>query len=804
MNHDPRCTLCRPDPLSLAYRSRHGGRDDFYVTLFRNKSGGSLTYAWRPLAELREMILATTAGDKHDLPLLKLARFGGKRSKNGSLRHDANVTAISGIEADYDAKQISFDDAVATVARARLMAIVYTSPGHAASAPKWRVLLPTLSASAPSERARLVARINGVFGGAFAGESFTLSQAYYFGHVNSNPDHRAVVVDGDFIDRRDDLDAGAIGKAGRQHGNGHAFDPNERVDDDVLVNRVVYGESYHPSLVSLAARHIGRGETVEAVVAALRALMDRAVAPHDDRWHHNYGDIPRTVRSAAEFVARKSDEDREADVAIAASVNDPVVDARMMAELAARTANAEDRKSIGEDARTGHLGNHLPPDSATNDAGGNSDNVTIKPDDAAAEINSDNITIKPDDETTASKPPPAADAKPAPKPDAPKKNTAPKGTIRVAPGLLIEAPTAYDDAPAVNKSLVLVRAIDVVMRAKDWLWDGHLLRGALELLTGIPGLGKSQVQCTYVACATTNKAWPNGARGLAAPVSCIMITAEDALDQDLKPRLIAAGANLERVHFLKCIKTDDKNRQFMLSEDLELIEAKLKELGDVGLVTIDPITAYMGKVDTHRTSDVRSQLGPLKDVAENTNAAFSAITHPAKAAGPRAIDHFIGSQAFIAAARVGHACFEEMGIDDRTTGRKLFTHVKHNASMRMPTLAYRVAEIVVGQDPATRTNIAAPHVVWGDAPVDITADAAAAANGPRRSRDGDQREIQQFLRTVLADGEPKPYKDIVDEAQQHGFTVKQLKTAKEKLGVTSEKDGVRGGWMWQWRDAGAL
>jgi hypothetical protein len=351
---------------------------------------------------------------------------------------------------------------------------------------------------------------------------------------------------------------------------------------------------------------------------------------------------------------------------------------------------------------------------------------------------------------------------------------------------------------------VTVRAADVVVRKKSWLWEGHLLRGALELLTGVPGLGKSQIQCHLVACATTCLAWPDGAKGLAAPVSAIMITAEDALDQEVVPRLIAAGADLDRVHILKYIRTDDKQRQFLLAEDLEGIKKAMARIGDVGLITIDPITAFMGgKMDSHKVTEVRSQLGPLKDFTERVDVSVSAITHPSKNPGKRAIDHFIASQAFIAAARIGHACFDEMKINNETgesqpTGRVLFTHVKHNPSQRMATLAYRIiGGVAVGQDKETGEAITSSHVVWEEGSVNVTADEAAAAADGGGKKENPQTEVREFLAGVLADGKPVPVNQIMEAAEQHGFSKKQIRTAGKGLGVIKAKMGYDEGWGWK-------
>jgi hypothetical protein len=361
------------------------------------------------------------------------------------------------------------------------------------------------------------------------------------------------------------------------------------------------------------------------------------------------------------------------------------------------------------------------------------------------------------------------------------------------------------DSPQYRYGALLVRASDIVVRPKDWLWEGHLLRGSLELLTGIPGLGKSQLQCSLIASATTGRPWPNGAVGV-APVHVIMVTAEDAIDQEVVPRLIAAGADLDRVHILKAIKDDHQKRQFLLTDDLDKIERNAEIIerrfgSTVGLITMDPITAYMGgKMDAHKVTEVRSQLGPLKDFAERSNIAVSAVTHPAKNPGKRAIDHFIASQAFIGAARIGHACFEEIHVDEETgdktpTGRFLFTNPKNNPSVRMPTLAYRITGIVIDRD----LVITSSRVEWESEPVEISADDAVAAGISTGKKNAAQAEARQFLRRMLGnvDGTPVLQSDIMREAEEQGFSEKQIRTAARNMQIEKTKYDFGGPSYWK-------
>ena len=120
---------------------------------------------------------------KKACPLIKLAKFGAERSTAGALRHDKNVMAVCGLEADYDAELVYAESAAALLQFAGIEAFIYTSPSHAPAAPRWRVLAPLSRDHAPTDRRDLVARLNGALGGILAPESFTLSQAFYFGRV---------------------------------------------------------------------------------------------------------------------------------------------------------------------------------------------------------------------------------------------------------------------------------------------------------------------------------------------------------------------------------------------------------------------------------------------------------------------------------------------------------------------------------------------------------------------------------------------------------------------------------------------
>src|SRR5215472_10954000 len=163
----------------------------FAVTFFRDHEATTKADRSLTLEELAELVRTTTATRKDALPWLKLARFGtipNPRTASGSLRWNGNVLRLSGVVADYDAEHMSPQGAAERLDKAGIRALVYTSPSHMLNGhgPRWRVVCPFGRELLPDRHYQIVARLNGLFGGALAPESFVLSQAYYYGAVEYN------------------------------------------------------------------------------------------------------------------------------------------------------------------------------------------------------------------------------------------------------------------------------------------------------------------------------------------------------------------------------------------------------------------------------------------------------------------------------------------------------------------------------------------------------------------------------------------------------------------------------------------
>jgi hypothetical protein len=286
-------------------------------TLFRDYAATEKAQKTVTVDDLCNLIRDTSAPGKGELPWLKLARFGNSKTDKGSLRHDRNVIVVTGIEADYDGEVMSFDEAVEILDKAGIHAVIYTSPSHLLEKPRWRVLCPFLRELPPAERAHMIGRLNGLFGGIFSAESWTLSQAYYYGSVNGNSDHRVETVDGtQFIDQCDELDEIWIGKPDtKQTGNGVEQPRSGSLDEAALIENIISGEAYHVSCTRLLGRWAQQGVAFMDAQRRLLGYFDDVFPPdRDARWQQRRDDVPRLVRDIYGKEAEQQDaRDGEAD-----------------------------------------------------------------------------------------------------------------------------------------------------------------------------------------------------------------------------------------------------------------------------------------------------------------------------------------------------------------------------------------------------------------------------------------------------------------------------------------------------------
>jgi putative DNA primase/helicase len=333
------------------------------------------------------------------------------------------------------------------------------------------------------------------------------------------------------------------------------------------------------------------------------------------------------------------------------------------------------------------------------------------------------------------------------------------------------------------RALAMLRASDIELKAVEWLWPGKFALGKITLIAGEPGLGKSQLTAALAATVTTGGRWPTSDQR--SPRGCVvMFSAEDDASDTIAPRLLAAGADLKRIQIVSAVHGGDKTpgrRSFNFQTDLDLLEKAMQDLGDVRLVVIDPITSYLGKgVDSHKNAEVRSVLEPVAELAARYSAAFVGITHFSKGGGSSAINRFIGSIAFIAAARAAFVVTNDPDSD--IPGRRLFLPVKNNLAPKGDGLSFQIEQHMIAGE------ICASMVEWGGDVVTKTADeilsAGAEDDRPQRT------EAADLLRASLADG-PKPSKEVEAEAKDAGISWRTIKRAKKELGILAEPRPIK-------------
>ena len=147
-----------------------------------------------------------------------------------------------------------------------------------------------------------------------------------------------------------------------------------------------------------------------------------------------------------------------------------------------------------------------------------------------------------------------------------------------------------------------------------WVWYPYIPYGKITVVQGDPGEGKTTFVLALIALLTNGEPLPEEEQ-TNEPINVIYQTAEDGLNDTIKPRLLSVGANCERVLVI------DENEIVLILSD-ERLEQAINETS-AKVIVLDPIQAYLGSdVDMHRANEIRPIMKRLSLLAERTGFAF--------------------------------------------------------------------------------------------------------------------------------------------------------------------------------------
>ena len=340
--------------------------------------------------------------------------------------------------------------------------------------------------------------------------------------------------------------------------------------------------------------------------------------------------------------------------------------------------------------------------------------------------------------------------------------------------------------------LEFVRLSSVMAKPIEWLWPTRIALGTVSIVAGDGGLGKSTILCDIAARITTGADWPDGTpNGVIGSV--IMLVAEDGLEHTVKPQIVAAGGNPDKIYIVKgSVETDGKGKRwFNLQADIEKLEQLIREIGDVRAVILDPVTSYLGETDSHKNDKVRKVLDPLGAMTERLNVATICNNHHTKGSGGTSANNkVIGSVAFVNQARTVISVLEDAEHEDR----RLFIPSKMNIAALGEGIGYRIGQRLETID---GHEILCSYILWDKDPVKVSADDALAALSERDG--GALDDAKDFLRDYLS-GRSVDAKDAESEAIGRGISKATLRRARRGLVLAKKSNEKDGSWKWSLLD----
>ena len=318
--------------------------------------------------------------------------------------------------------------------------------------------------------------------------------------------------------------------------------------------------------------------------------------------------------------------------------------------------------------------------------------------------------------------------------------------------------------PQQEETVEIIRMSEVDTQTVEWLWEPYIPFGKVTIVQGNPGEGKTTFALRLAAACTNRKPFPHMAAH--EPFNVIYQTAEDGLGDTIKPRLMEAEADLDRV-----LVIDESKQGLSLSD--ERIERAIRQTG-ARLIILDPIQAYVGeKTDMNKANEIRPMFRRLAEIAERTGCAVILIGHLNKAAGGQSAYRGLGSIDFRAAAR----SVLLIGRLKREPNVRVIVHDKSSLAPEGKPIAFCL-------DPETGFSWIGEY--------DITADELLSGAGGNTATKTEQAE--RLILDLLADGKELASEDIVKAAAEAGISERTVQNAKRNMGGILGARRVGGQW----------
>ena len=322
-------------------------------------------------------------------------------------------------------------------------------------------------------------------------------------------------------------------------------------------------------------------------------------------------------------------------------------------------------------------------------------------------------------------------------------------------------PTPVGRAPA-----TFINLATVTPEAVTWVWPGRLAARKGVMLAGDPGRGKSMITTDLAARITTGRAWPDG--GAAPKGRCLFLCCEDGLADTVRPRIEAHGGDAAGVEVLTAVQDPQGERLFNLSRDVAVLADGLRRFQPT-LLVIDPLNAYLGKVDSYRDADVRGVLSPLLALLEQHACALVWVSHLTKNTEVKALYRPGASIGFMASARMALI----VGEHPQQPGTLVLAQSKNNLAPTAPSLGFAIED---------------GRVCWGGV-VDMTADAVLQIPDPEEvEAAGSADRLIAELRQDPAIW-PLEIREAYAQAELLGIPERTVRRAARRAGLTAFRQG---------------